>query len=391
MDKYFLEDVQEQIINNESLNFIAYAVIPLHVIGINAIIRYLNDNGYKLRGYIYIITHHTTGKHISENDFSIGNNLIKIYDGIIEFKNIRGIADKILTRLPFYNHYNCSKRRLFFAVPSPNYAINAITAKCNCVPHFIQYDDGYDSYVKRIKSLYEYKVMYTKNNSLVERVYSAIKSVAEGCSLELFIRRLKKNKLLTDFRMFSDNSIEVNPLSIKYYMDSFKNSYTGEFEEIRIFERCILFNTQCLMENNITDGKVDLEIYKEVVAIAKSIGCEVVVKPHPREHNVEKYINMGCKVYAGKYTQESILASLRCCPSCIVSIHSSTLINAKGLFNIPVISLGRILLQRDISDLLRRQISDYIKQYSDIVLFPESIEELTQIIKVIVLNNSMSQ
>lgn len=142
-----------------------------------------------------------------------------------------------------------------------------------------------------------------------------------------------------------------------------------------------MVNTQCLAENKITDGHLDLNLYEKVVDIAREIGLSVVLKPHPRELNVEKYKRLRIKLIPSDTAQEAILANLEEKPKCIVSIFSSALLNAWGLFDIPAISLAKIMLKEEINEEFRRQLMDFIKQYNGVFLFPESYEKFKNAIQ----------
>ena len=67
-------------------------------------------------------------------------------------------------------------------------------------------------------------------------------------------------------------------------------------------------------------------------------------------------------------------------PACVISILSSALLNAYGLFDISAISFSRIMIQRDIYSTYKEQVLDFEKQYKKVFMFPDIIEELKRIL-----------
>ena len=148
------------------------------------------------------------------------------------------------------------------------------------------------------------------------------------------------------------------------------------------YENSVIINTQNLLESNITDGVVDFNAYKKVSYLLNETNEHVVIKPHPREANVHKYETIGWELFAeNNIAQEIILAKINKKPKCIIGIYSSTLLNAKGIFDIPVISLAKILLKEEISFAFRAELRKYVEMYESIVLFPQDYGELKTIIQ----------
>ena len=138
----------------------------------------------------------------------------------------------------------------------------------------------------------------------------------------------------------------------------------------------MLFNTQCLFENKMSDGKTDLELYRLVSECTKSLGLKVALKPHPRELDLKKYSDFNIDIIPANISQEALLANTTDKPACVISIFSSTLLNAYGIFDIPVISLAKIFIKMGVSSTVEAQLNDYIKRYEKNFIFPETVDEL---------------
>ena len=171
-------------------------------------------------------------------------------------------------------------------------------------------------------------------------------------------------------------------MAVRYYKRALKRQLKMETPiEFKEFSKSILINTQCLFESNMTNGIVDLKLYKDAVKIVKKYNEKILVKPHPREMNIRKYEDIGCDLIKEmEYSQEVILSNLKEMPLCIISVFSSTLLNATGLFGVPAISLAKLMLRKNISKNMVGVLKKYIRQYDNIILFPDSWEELENLI-----------
>ena len=186
------------------------------------------------------------------------------------------------------------------------------------------------------------------------------------------------------------NKYEANKEFAPFYNEVFRKSCQIE-DNLSIFEDAIVINTQPLKEMGITDGIIDYQLYSQLNSILKKSDRRIVLKPHPREQEIEKYRNLGWVIYNKKgMSQEGIFAVIREKPFCLISLYSSTLLNAYGLSNLPVISLARIMLQMKISKALKKELKEYIKNYNSIVYFPASLDELSKYLDYLCIENQNS-
>lgn len=252
--------------------------------------------------------------------------------------------------------------------------------------YFLRFDDGGGSYISWYKKEIQLLSYNKEKNTFLKYFKFLIKIIWRTKVLKVIEMNLRKNNTYLDCRIFYNkkNKFIRNKEIALIYQKVFKKS--GEeicYGDIKMFEKCILFNTQCLFESNMTDAVADLKLYEKVIRIAQKYNSNIVLKTHPREIKTEKYENLGIQVYKNKdYSQEEIIANLERLPCCIISIFSSTLLNAKGIFNIPAISMAKLFLKEHINITVKRQLNEYIKMYEGIVEFPDSFEELEQLLYV---------
>lgn len=375
---YSLEDLK-RIIRKDNFNFFAVAITPLQAIGIDAAIEYLTDKNINPFGVIYTISHGKTGKHVTKDDFCNLKKGLVCFDGEVDYSIIAHLKEYLIIRFKKNNNLNTVYIVCVEVMPYVAYEIEKMGYKCI----FILIDDGAGSYFNKFISVLKANYNSFKDQKKLKRVSLFLKAVIKGILLVDYERYLHRQKKCLDFRLFSFHNKTVirNHLSTKYYYNVLKKQSINKTEDYSIFEESILINTQCFKECNITDGIVDYNVYKQVIDSVKNTKYNVLLKPHPRELNIDKYKNLECTLINNtKQSQEIILAGLEKRPRCIISVCSSTLLNAAGLFNIPSISLAKIMLKHKINSSFRSTLNSYIKMYKNVLFFPESIDELKRYI-----------
>lgn len=385
-------DLLNEINSNPKINFIASAITPLHIVGIKATIDKLNGQGIALNGYVLNRPHGKTGRLNLQKDFSSSINNINclpfdmcLSGGRIPFVKSHLSAIKAAIR----KKYDRTIYVLWTKIEYDwLYLLDCLSLNYKVV--FVIIDDGAGSYISRFAnelSLENERVLRQQKLTPFARIKAFIK-VFIMTTFDNFLACLVRARgNLIDNRIFLTNKKN----EIQGYNDSIANNYVNAFrtsinekdcvKEVQLIDSCVLFNTQCLVESGITDGIVDYEIYQKAIEIAKNYCKGVVVKPHPRENDIEKYEQLNVDILETNYSQESLLSIATNKPICVVSIFSSTLLNAKGLFGIPAISLAKIMLKEDISNDLKATLEAFICQYSNIIQFPSSFEEYNDIIK----------
>lgn len=388
-EEYYLDEIS-RLLKNKECNFLAFAVTPLHATGVDAAICYLRSIGVEPNGYIYVVKHTVTGSHLNESNFISLDSKIRIVYGNLFFREHQSKFVYIIELFKRVKKLDNAKKLVYIVWKETIPWIAPILKKLGYEYKYIKIDDGGGSYVSLIKNNLQQALAYRTECKFFKKITAAIKSIANSVYTVRFEKKCKLNDRIVDFRLFRyiNNTFSNNSLSVPYYVEAFKGQSIKNERDYSIFEDCILINTQCLKESNITDGIVDLELYQKVVSIIRKFNRKVVVKPHPRELDIQKYLDIGCTVYSDNtFSQEVILASLTKKPCCVISIFSSTLLNATGLFNIPAISLAKIMLQYNLNEDLYSQLNEFISQYSSVVFFPSSFDELADLISNLVGEN----
>lgn len=374
-------------------NFVALAITYLQANSIDATIKYLQAKGVEINGYILIASHKVTGMLLDESMFLCRDNPnIKFiefdYTSTEKFGSFQKISNKLSI---FFDSKKKSKNDIYIAwIDIDMYWVGMLK---NITPKKVTYillDDGGGSYANKYDDIV-HLIQYGNNgkkNGLKVRL-KKIKVYLNCLFRDIIINRMKKtNRIIwsTIFhKVYENGSYKLVPNSdlTPFYVDTLGETGKALDErDINVLYDSALFNTQCLVENKITDGVIDYELYKKCSLILKKHSIDVVIKPHPREMNKIRYNEIADFVYEGNgYSQEVLLARGEKKPKCIISIFSSTLLNAYGLFGIKAISLAKIVLREEISEGFREQLSEFIELYGDLFFFPETLEEFENMVK----------
>lgn len=375
-------------LNSEKhISFIAYGVTLLHAVGIDASYDYFTNKTKKdnLNGVILIGSHPVTGRALNKDSFVSCKNCYFI--DYSREKTSKAIKDRIDAFV--YISKNLRNQETIFVLDEEVKYEWFLFLKKNKTDRrviYVLYDDGGGSYAK----VFWDRLHLTLNANNVSRfgmkyIKYFIKILLRVMYIRCVERILKKHGCLLDLRIFkySKGKLERNTDISNEYISQFRIRGINQRKNgWACFENAVIINSQCLVENGITDGVIDLEIYKRVVQVLEEFKLKITIKTHPREQNPEKYLfsNKTTVFQDSTVSQETIISCCNCPPICVLSIFSSTLLNAKGLFDIPSISLAKIALKYNITSVFRKQLSDFIKQYSAILYFPDSYEDLKQLV-----------
>ena len=195
------------------------------------------------------------------------------------------------------------------------------------------------------------------------------------------IAALDKLGQLERFYLFDrqpDGSYVPNATVCKAFSDVFYRRADENRIEVD-YENTIIISTQPFMEN--MGCNIDLYIYSEIKRICEKKNIKLIVKPHPRERNLERYRNIGLYVdeETKSISQEILFASSDHKPVMITGFFSTSLIMANILFDIPAMGLGKM------SDFIglgkfKDDIENFTRLFKNNLLLPESIEDIEQIL-----------
>ena len=391
----YIEDVEELLKNDEHCNFLAMVITPYHAVGVEAAVLYLQSIGVEAKGYVLLTAHPSTGMAVKESNFSLINGQVKFLEFEYAFSKrqsfIKELRNKTrLIKSVCKNDKATDEAFYFVWTESINNLLSSIRqCRANNRIKLIKIDDGAGSYIDAFHRRMSYGTWEAGKKNILRKLrnyfVAYIKSSSYFVADFAIENKLRKTNSFINANVFErvSGKLRKNEDFVQFYETAFSNE--AKKNDFECFENAIVINSQALFEFGILDKEIENEIYRNLAVLLRDFSIKIVVKPHPREKNLVKYSGYGWFLYQqNNISQEIILAQLTQKPICIISVYSSTLLNANGVFGVPVVSLAKILYKKRIDKSLRMILERYIAQYKDIIMFPDSFEEFKVILKKLV-------
>ena len=352
----------------DKINFIAYAITPWQIVGIEAAIEMLKHKGVTVDGVVLLAEHEITGRCITKENFKVFN------DGTsLEFINIKhwrfdssnNIIDHLRTVISVINN---TKSEVIYVVNAGKIDlrwIRQIKLETNKSTKYILVDDGTGS--------------YTGYRGLNMGISRHIKSyIYKQC-----FSRLAQNKMVIDFRLLKciDGKYIPNGYVPDYYKIILEEGSNIDNTLLQEYSCDVLINSQCLFDNHEIEGMQDINTFKAFNDLLPE-NIVVTLKKHPREKSIYRYEGFNWNIMENcDYTQEEIFSKLKVKPKLLVGITSSTLINSSILFGINSISLAKLFIKQGLPKGIQADVKDFISNFENILLFPNNEDELQQMIE----------
>lgn len=157
-----------------------------------------------------------------------------------------------------------------------------------------------------------------------------------------------------------------------------RTKYIYDCKAYENYQGSVIVCTQTYGEQKRILDNADMHELEHLVKKLKEEGNRVIIKPHPRERNIDKYIKLGCEVDTkNSVPLESILASLDVKPRCIVGITTTTLITAKLFWDIPAISMARLINHDSYAKEIVGEIDNFCKIFGRVIQIPDNYQKVT--------------
>lgn len=381
MIEYTEQEFLKLINSQNNINFIAEAVTPWHVLGVEAAVYQMQRRGIHLKGYIICEAHPVTGLGINEKSFL---NKTSEELQIVTFNSkttSRKIREKINKKINKYSYYlfgnQCEETAeiLYWVKPlSPAYDYLPIidSKKRNVITVLI--DEGLGTYLTS-------PVSWIKTIFREESKLKAVRSIVTILiSNRYFFRKLQHRK-----------QIQYNQLLIKNDGRWIPNQSAIDcYKTILNMRRCendyLEYRNAAIINigltNSIYKNTADVYTLKEVCEELRKKNISIILKPHPRDEETKRFDILGCTIERRKnIAQEVIFASLEERPLCVIGFDSTTLVSAKLLFDINTISLNKLCNQEELYD--KNRMKRFNNLFSNIVRIPRNKKELIDILEEI--------
>ena len=356
---------------SEKIDFIATVITPWHLIGVEALMIKMKQEGIDLNSKIIVQKHQFSGYLLKEKDLHhidaevvfeehelLSNNAImRTLLGIKQSSKIRKyIKTKNQNKLFLVNPWHINTEKITRFKREDNDIINIII------------DEGLALYIN------------DQENILYDKDLSAIKKTVRKNrykKITKFEEQLETAGKLQRFTLFekNENKITVNDSNKKYYEEAIR-SRTQDInrDAYKEFNDCILINTQTYTSDGTYSSEQETEVIKWISDEAKKRNTRVVIKPHPRDDDYKRFEGLDVEVNNfGNKAQEELLTLFT--PKSIVGIISTSLVTANALFGIKAVSFNK-LISGDIRQKEKNDFEKFNNLFDEIVDVANSKEEL---------------
>lgn len=364
------------IVLRDDINFIACAITPWHAIGVNALLKRLQDKGVKINPLFIVIQSPNKEYLLGVSSFNFETEHVYSIDyskkNSSKFNHITGPLHSVIN---FLKNSKLSKHQSEIYIANPWYpdftrANWILEYNKNLKIKYCVFDEGVatyipssepvlkafkatKSYVKAFLFIYSF---YIQNKFL----YALIKKSSNFMNMNLFI---KSNKALI-----------LNEVAIKYYRKILNRSISPN-TNIDNFSSTVLIGTMAFPRNCIYNNE-DLIFLKKLVGHIKAQGYTPVIKPHPRENDsLTHYADLNCRIL-DRSTALEMLFNSKFKPKAFISFSSTSLINAKLFYDINCMSIINLLNLENFHKTYKDEMTSFKKVFTDKIFFPNSINEI---------------
>ena len=382
MKKIYRLELEKAIDEDKRINFLAFVQTPWHALGVDAFIRFKEESGIKLHGFVCILSHAQAGIILKESSFSFDLADIEIVhytDGtkespIVKIKNNLSISNTIK-----FLHKSGDD---FFILSTvyPKYQWHAYIAR-NCQgrrPVSVLIDEGLGMYMRNMNDW----IMETWSSK--ERLYKKLKYTYEFCfGSPQKEKWLKKKKEFVSFGLFNTVDMSLNNNVVEYYKKVLNNA-NKQINDVFVscYENAIVINTQPYFDEGQLTEDSDINLIKHICLLCAKKGFSVVLKPHPREKNIERYDGIDNCVIDSNFTssQESIISNLKIKPRLIVGLCSTTLVSLRLFYGIKTASVMHCISSKGMGKKMNNDLIKFEKVFGKTVPCPLNLEEFSELL-----------
>lgn len=188
----------------------------------------------------------------------------------------------------------------------------------------------------------------------------------------------KKQLLYNTFFKDVDKRIYINRACVnglRQVLDDLHKEY--DLSDYEYYSNKIVICTQTYGEEQKINNNLDIKRISDICRKAAERNIGVVIKPHPREQDLEKYSKAGAVIDTNASVPlEIVLAGLKEPPKCIVGITTTVLLTARILWNMKCFSLIRLMGKEAFKESICEEITNFERRFSDYVFIPDKISRI---------------
>ncbi len=351
-----IEDLVDHLRNYE-YNFVGFVVTPWHLLGVRALLEKLKNEGRQIKHIICIMPHADTGYVFDLSN--LPNDCVCLKEG--ETPVLQAVFVRKLYIL-FKSQIGNSVDPIYIA-SSWNYRINTtiyLAFRLNRKFILCKVDEGVATYMNTSNSLY--KSIQSKNWKLFLRTVTS-----------KVLQSLLRHPLNCNILLKKRGRLLQNEGIIPYYKKIlFKKTSSSELS----CKNLVILATMAFPKKEVYNNELGNKIGILISAL-KERGFYCAIKPHPREeHPYEDYLKYNVDIIDNTCSIEEYLIDKK--PICLISFSSTSLITSKLFYNVKPISIINLLDLDNFSLKYYNEMNTFRKVFSDIVSFPNSVDEVVQ-------------
>lgn len=375
-------ELENEIKKNSKMNFLAFVQTPWHALGVDAFIKFKEEQGVPLNGLVCVLSHAQAGVILDEASFSFRNPDLRVVhytDGTKENPFVK-IHKNLLVSKALRRKCETGSDFYILATVYPKYQWHGYVAQ-NCTgkkPVSVLIDEGLGMYMR---DRYAW-VMETWSSK--ENVYKKVKYTYEfyiGSPRKEMI--LRSNNALHSFGLFRSADMNTNDIAVKYYKKVLMESQkSGINSAPSYYEDALVINTQPYFDEGQLEKENDIELIKQICLMCAEKGIKVVLKPHPREKNIKRYNDIENCIVDRNFSasQESIISNLKIKPRLVVGLCSTTLVSLRLFYGIGTASVLHCIGTEGMGKKMNNDLLRFEKVFGNIIDCPSNIEELGNVL-----------
>lgn len=372
------KSVIRKIKKDKDVNGIAMVVSSWHYLNALATMEFLLQSGRIKKGIILARSHQQAGFIVDEKlwNADIDDRIERAvfhYRFLPGWKEVKGyLNERIANEKDFYILQPVEPRVSFAA------ELWRSGLKRNYV--HIVIDEGLGGYLRTAKGWMNERKVIDPLASVSRK--DIFRKWQHQCYINVMLK--KRGQLLYNtFFMKKGKYLSVNLSCKKYLSNIFENaSSLYDYADYCKYENKLVICTQPFHDLGQVDNNADIEIIEQICKEAKRANIGVIIKPHPRETDMEKYsIIAGAEVDANNLIPlEIIVAGLKRKPKAIIGITTTTLVTAGILWGINTISIVDIIKKENFHDEVMEDIDNFPRLFSQYVKVPKKMDDLIKLL-----------
>lgn len=144
-----------------------------------------------------------------------------------------------------------------------------------------------------------------------------------------------------------------------------------------IYENRLIICTQVFHDLGQIRNDADMVVIRQICNEAEKNHIGVVIKPHPRETDIDKYRGLGAEVEENHgVPMEIMLAGLQRKPVALVGITTTSLVSASVLWGMKTFSIVGLVGQENFAREVREDIDHFPRIFAKYVTLPKTVNDI---------------